>query len=53
MLIPRANAKKLILQSVGIAHENGRCKPEEFSVFTRLGRYADFISRTLMELDAL
>lgn len=41
------------LVSVGITDIDRTCKPEVFSVFTRLGRYADFITRTLSEFDAL
>ena len=41
------------LVSVGVSDESGKCDPKQFSVFTRIGRYADFISRILSEHDAL
>jgi len=41
------------LVSVGLTDETGKCDPNQFSVFTRVGRYADFIIRTLSEKDAL
>jgi secreted trypsin-like serine protease len=39
--------------SVGFADDQGKCKASQYSIFTRVGRYADWIVRTLSEQDAL
>jgi secreted trypsin-like serine protease len=38
--------------SAGLS-DRGKCDPEKYSVFTRVGRYASWITRTLSHYDVL
>lgn len=49
-----ADSSRYYLQgivSAGISDDTGKCDPNKYSVFTRVGRYAQWIIRTLSHYD--